>query len=74
MDKSAILKRKDERQMEITIKVELDGENLDAAACSNNAMRLGIAITQLRTLQETWKAVAKRLKGKNGHNGGHNRT
>ena len=53
--------------MEITLKVELDGENLDMAACSANAARLGGAITQLRTLQETWKTVAKRLKGDGGH-------
>lgn len=59
--------------MEITIKVELDGENLDAAACSENALRLGVVITQLRTLQETWKTVAKRLKDKDRRNGGHNR-
>lgn len=37
--------------MEITIKVNLDGGNLDTAACSANAARLGVAITQLRTLQ-----------------------
>ena len=59
--------RKGETEMEITIKVHLDGENLDTAACSANAARLGVAITQLRTLQETWKTVAKRLKGDGGH-------
>ena len=53
--------------MEITIKVELDDKTLNAAACSENALRLGVAITQLRTLQETWKTVAKRLKGDGGH-------
>ena len=60
--------------MEITIKVELDDKTLNAAACSENALRLGVAITQLRTLQETWKTVSKRLKDKDRRNGGHNRT
>lgn len=61
--------------MEIIIKVNLDGESLDTAACSANAARLGVAIIQLRTLQETWNTVARKLKSRGlKRNGGHNRT
>ena len=61
--------------MKIAVKIDLEDEQLNAEACQANALRIGVAIMQLRTMQETWKTVARKLKSRGlKRNGGHNRT